>query len=36
MDQQNAIPPILQVGDVIFSSDILTQCFCCEDRKSVV
>lgn len=30
MDQKNAIPPILQVGDVIFSSDILTQCFCCD------
>ena len=24
------IPPILQVGDVLFSSDILTQCFCCD------
>ncbi len=30
MDHQNAIPPILQVGDVIFTSDILTQCFCCD------
>ena len=30
MDHQNTIPPILQVGDVIFSSDILTQCFCCD------
>lgn len=24
------IPPILQVGDVLLSSDILTQCFCCD------
>ena len=24
------IPPIIQVGDVLVSSDILTQCFCCD------
>ncbi len=24
------IPPLLQVGDVILSSDILTECFCCD------
>ena len=26
----NALPPILQVGDVLLSSDILTQPFCCD------
>ncbi len=24
------IPPILQVGDILLSSDILTECFCCD------
>ncbi len=24
------IPPIIQVGDVLLSSDILTECFCCD------
>ncbi len=24
------LPPILQVGDVLLSSDILTECFCCD------
>ena len=28
MDQR--IPPIIQVGDVLLSSDILTECFCCD------
>lgn len=26
----NSLPPILQVGNVLLSSDILTQCFCCD------
>lgn len=26
----NELPPIIQVGDVLLSSDILTQCFCCD------
>ncbi len=25
-----ALPPLLQVGDVILSPDILTECFCCD------
>ena len=25
-----SLPPILQVGSVLLSSDILTECFCCE------
>lgn len=29
----NFIPPIIQVGDVLLSSDILTQCFCCDLEK---
>lgn len=24
------LPPIIQVGDVLLSSDILTECFCCD------
>ena len=24
------VPPILQVGDVLISSEILTECFCCD------
>ena len=24
------IPPIIQVGDVLLSSDIFTECFCCD------
>ena len=24
------VPPILQVGDVLISSDIITECFCCD------
>ncbi len=30
MNNNNRIPPILQVGDVLLSSDILTECFCCD------
>ncbi len=29
-NNNNRIPPILQVGDVLLSSDILTECFCCD------
>lgn len=29
----NSIPPILQVGDVLISSDILTEKFCCDLSK---
>ncbi len=25
-----SLPPLLQVGDVILSTDILTECFCCD------
>ena len=28
-----SIPPIIQVGNVLLSSDILTQCFCCDLEK---
>ena len=28
-----SIPPIIQVGNVLLSSDILTQCFCCDLDK---
>ncbi len=24
------LPPILQLGDVLFTSDLLTECFCCD------
>ena len=27
------LPPIIQVGNVLLSSDILTQCFCCDLEK---
>lgn len=27
------IPPIIQVGDILLSSDILTECFCCDLSK---
>ena len=30
---QSALPPILQVGDVLLSSDILTEFFCCDYEK---
>lgn len=30
MNEKHPIPPILQVGDVILSSDILTEHFCCD------
>ena len=26
----NQLPPILQIGEVLISSDILTECFCCD------
>ena len=29
----SSIPPIIQVGNVLLSSDILTQCFCCDLEK---
>lgn len=29
-DNRRRIPPLLQVGDVILSADILTECFCCD------
>ena len=28
-----SVPPIIQVGNVLLSSDILTQCFCCDLEK---
>ena len=30
MDNKKQIPPILQVGDILISSDILTEMFCCD------
>lgn len=30
MDNKKQIPPILQVGDILISSDILTELFCCD------
>ena len=24
------LPPLIEVGDVILSTDILTECFCCD------
>ena len=27
------IPPILQIGDILLSSDIITECFCCDLDK---
>ena len=24
------LPPIVQVGDVLLSSEVLTECFCCD------
>ena len=27
------IPPILEVGGILISSDILTECFCCDYEK---
>jgi hypothetical protein len=30
MNTSHRLPPLLQVGDVILSSDILTECFCCD------
>ena len=33
MDYNGKIPPILQVGDVLLSSDILTRHFCCDISK---
>ena len=30
MDNKKQIPPILQVGDILLSSDILTEQFCCD------
>lgn len=30
MDNKKQIPPILQIGDILISSDILTEMFCCE------
>lgn len=29
----NPVPPIIQVGNVLLSSDILTECFCCDLDK---
>ncbi|MBQ8486295.1 MAG: DUF3109 family protein [Prevotella sp.] len=29
----NKLPPILEVGGVLISSDILTECFCCDYEK---
>lgn len=26
----NALPPIIQVGNILLSSDLLTECFCCD------
>ena len=26
----NELPPIIQVGDVLLSPDIITECFCCD------
>ena len=31
--KKNEIPPILEVGGVLISSDILTECFCCDYEK---
>lgn len=30
MDNKKQIPPILQIGDILISSDILTEMFCCD------
>ena len=30
---EGLLPPIIQVGDVLISSDILTECFCCDYEK---
>lgn len=30
MDNKKQIPPILQIGDILLSSDILTEQFCCD------
>lgn len=29
----NKVPPIMEVGGVLISSDILTECFCCDYEK---
>ena len=29
----NPVPPILEVGDILISSEILTECFCCDYEK---
>lgn len=29
----NTIPPILEVGGILISSDIITECFCCDYEK---
>lgn len=30
---KNEIPPILEVGGILISSEILTECFCCDYEK---
>ena len=30
---KNAIPPILEIGGILISSEILTECFCCDYEK---
>ena len=29
----NKVPPIMEVGGVLISSEILTECFCCDYEK---
>jgi hypothetical protein len=31
--EKNIIPPILEVGGVLLSSEIITECFCCDYEK---